>query len=207
MRCAIAHPYGMDHDHRTATSAAAVHTDPPPAVWGDHDSRFLSRVEPGWVVTTWLLAVVAMLAIAAAATAIVAAVSESPLTSDTNTGLGVLTIIGAMSTFIAFAVVITARLVRVDHDRLSNSLAVAAFHVGVAIVLFAVELVLQGLGIGVADTLEGTWTDEVGNAFTVAERSSAAVILAALLSAGMVPARGGRPTGTQVGPTPQDRQL
>lgn len=194
-------------DNEPNRSASAVSTEPPPAYWGEHDLHVWDRLAPGWVVATWALCVVVALAFAALGTLFAAAVSDVPITGETNTELGVLTIVAAMSTFIGFVIVLTARLVRVEHDRLVNSLAVAALHVAVAIALFAIELVLQGLGMGVADVFDGPWTDEIGNAFTVLERSSAAVILAALLSVGMVPAVGGRPQGTQTGATPQDRQL
>lgn len=194
-------------DHEPARSTSAVRDDAPPEYWGDHDANVFDRVVPGWVFATWGLCVGAGLAIATVATIFAAAVSETPLTGETNTELGLLTIVAAMSTFIAFAVVLTMRLVKVDHDRLVNSLAVAAVHVLATVGLFSVELVLQSLGIGMSDIYDGTWTDEVGNAFTVLERSSAAAILGALLAVGMVPARGGRPEGTQTGATPQDRQL
>jgi hypothetical protein len=194
-------------DSEPNRSATAVRTDPPPAYWGDHDAHPLERLEPGWVVTTWALCVLMALGLATLGTLFAMAVADTPITGETNTELGVLTIVAAMSTFVGFVVVLVARLVRVDHDRLVNSLAVAALHVLVAIALFAVELALQGLGMGVGDVFDGPWTDEIGNAFTVLERSSAAVILAALLSVGMVPARGDRPTGTQTGYQPQDRQL
>lgn len=188
-------------------STSAVHPDPPPMYWGDHDANPLERLALGWVASTWVACIALALAIATLASLIVASLSESPLTGAQNTDLGIFTIIGAMSTFIGFAAVITLRLVRVDHDRLINSFAVAGLHVLVSVALFAVELVLQGFGVGIADALQGNLVDQVGNAFTVLERSSAAAIIAALLSVGMVPARGERPTGTQTGATPQDLQL
>lgn len=194
-------------EHEPARSTTAVRDDGPPAYWGDHDANLLDRLVPSWVGTTWLLSLALTFALAVLGTLFAAAVSDTPLTGETNTELGVLTIVAAMSTFIGFTVVLTARLVRVSHDRLVNSFAVAGLHVAVAIVLFAIELSLQGFGVGVADVFDGPGTDEVGNAFTLLERSSVAAILASLLSVGMVPARGGRPGGTQVGPTPQDRQL
>ena len=194
-------------DSEPVRSASAVRDDAPPEYWGDHDANVLDRVVPRWVLATWAMCVGAGLAIALVATIFAAAVSESPLTGETNTNLGLLTIVAAMSTFIGFAVVLTMRLVKVEHDRLVNSLAVAAVHVLMTVGLFAVELILQSLGIGVSDIYDGAWTDEVGNAFTVLERSSAAAILGALLAVGMVPARGDRPAGTQTGATPQDRQL
>ena len=194
-------------DTEPTRSASAVSTEAPPAYWGDHELHVWNRLAPGWVVTTWALCIAMALGFAALGTLFALAVSDTPITGETNTELGVLTIVAAMSTFIGFVVVLVARLVRVDHDRLVNSLAVAALHVAVAVILFAIELVLQGFGLGAADVFDGPWTDEVGNAFTVLERSSAAVILAALLAVGMVPARGGRPGGTQTGYQPQDRQL
>lgn len=190
-----------------AASATAVSPDAPPVYWGDHDANPMQRLVPGWVVSTWAMCAVAALALGALFTLIVAAVSDVPITGETNTELGVLTIVAAMSTFIAFAIVLTARLVRVPHDRLVNSVAVALLHIVVAIVLFAVELALQGFGMGVGDVFDGPWTDEIGNAFTVLERSSAAAVVASLLSVGMVPAVGDRPQGTQTGVTAQDRQL
>lgn len=180
---------------------------PPPTYWGDHDLSPMTRLVPSWVATTWLACLALTFAIAAIATVLVAAFSDSPLTGATNTDLGVLTIIGAMSTFIGFSTMLAARLVRVDHDRFVNSLAVAVLHVGIAVVLFAIELALHSAGMGASDLLDGNGTDEIGNAFTMLERSAAAAFVAALLATGMVPARGDRPTGTQVGATPQDRQL
>ncbi len=199
------HVVHMDSNHPHATTA--VSDDVPPPYWGDHEARPFVRLEFGWIVTTWAMCLAVGVVIALVSTAIVAALSEAPLTGEQNTTLGVLTIISAMSTFIAFASVITFRLVRVEHDRLANSLGVGVFHVLVAIALFAIELALQGAGIGVGDVLEGTATDEVGNAFTVLERSSVAAILASLLSVGMVPARGGRPKGTQTDALPTEVQL
>ena len=192
--------------YSSSPSAAAVAPSPHPE-WGDHEARVRTRLDFGWIVSTWALCVLAALAIAGVGALIVGSLSETPLTSETNTELGVLTILAAMGTFIGFVVVLVMRLTKVDHDRLSNSLAVAAFHVGVAILLFGTELALQAAGVGVADVFTGPWTDEVGNAFTVLERSAVASILAGLLAAGMVPARGGRPVGTQTEATPQDLQL
>ncbi len=196
-----------DMDSNSSRSSTAIRNDPPPAYWGDHDANPLDRLEPGWVASTWALCIALTLGLGALGTLFAVAVSDTPITGQTNTELGVLTIVAAMATFIAFAVVITARLVRVPHDRLVNSLAVAALHVAVAVVLFGIELALQALGTGAADIFSGSWAEQVGNAFAVLERSSAAAILAALLAVGMVPARGDRPSGTQVGATPQDRQL
>ena len=187
-------------------AAAAVAGSPHPE-WGDHGARFSTRLAPGWIVSTWVLCLLAAAAIAVVSAFIVDALSSTPLTGETNTELGVLTIVAVMATFVGFVGVLVARLTKVPHDRLANSLAVAALHVVVAIVLFAVELGLQAAGTGATDALDGSWTDQLGNAFNVLERSSAAAILASLLAVGMVPARGDRPVGTQTSPTPQDRQL
>ena len=194
-------------DSNLPHAATRVSDDVPPPYWGDHDARPLTRLDFGWIATTWALCLLVGMGIAAVATFLVAALSETPLTGEENTTLGVLTIISAMSTFIAFASVITFRLVRIEHDRMVNSLGVGVFHVLVAITLFAIELVLQGFGVGVGDVLEGTPTDEIGNAFPVLERSSVAAFLASLLAIGMVPAVGARPRGTQTEALPTERQL
>jgi hypothetical protein len=92
---------------------------------------------------------------------------------------------------IGFAVVMTLRLVRVQHDRLTNSLAVAALHIAVA---------------GVA-ALVGVFVSGSPDALIVLERSAAATIIGCGLAVGMVPAVGERPTGTQREPADTDRQL
>ncbi len=191
----------MDSD--TARSASAVRTDPPPAYWGDHDANVLDRLEPRWVVATWAMCVGVGLVFAALATVFATIVSEAPITGESGSNLGLLTIIAAMSTFFAFAVTLTLRLVRVDHDRLVNSLAVAFFHVVVAAVIFLLTLALEGFGVSLDDDL----VSDLANALAVFERSAVAAILGAFLAVGMVPARGERPTGVQTGATPQDRQL
>lgn len=185
----------------------SIHTEDH-VVWDEPDRIDLARLEPGFVVGSWLLGVLATVAIFALSTGVVSIVSAAPITGATNTELGVLTILSAMSTFIGFVVVMVMRLVRVDHDRVVNSLAVAALHVAVALVLFLGELVLRNTTDVAASTfLAGNRFDQLGNAFTVLERSSAAAVIACLLAIGMVPARGARPQGTQTDPTPQDRQL
>jgi hypothetical protein len=190
-------------DSEPTRSATAVRTDVPPTYWGDHDANPLQRLEPGWVVATWAWCMLASFGVAIVATTFAAIVADSPITGTSNNDLGLLTIVAAMSTFIGFAVVMTTRLLRVDHDRLVNSLAVAALHLAVALVLFLLSVMIDGFGF----RFESAVTDDIANAFAVLERSSVAAILACLLASGMVPARGDRPAGTQVGATPQDRQL
>lgn len=176
-------------------------------VWGGRRNP-ISRVEWGFVVVSWLACLLLSAVIAAIGVAATAAFSETPILGETNTELGVLTVISAMSTFIGFAVMMSLRLTRVSHDRLSNSVAVAVLHIAVAATLFLAELGIRAtVGESASSPFDGTWTDELGNAFTVLERSAVAALLACLLAAGMVPARGDRPDGTQREDTVRDRQL
>lgn len=193
------------HGHVPSNAQVAA-AEEPPRTWGDERAR--SEVEPGFVVTTWLLCLVTSIVIAALGVGVVALASDTPLFGETNTELGVLTILAAMGTFIGFVVVMTFRLVRVEHDRLLNSMSVAALHVAFALVLFLGDLALRGIaGVDLGSVFSGSWTDELGNVFTVLERSAAAAIAACLLAVGMVPARGDRPKGTQTDATPTDLQL
>jgi hypothetical protein len=196
----------MDPEHEHSPEVAAVLAEEHPT-WGDHETHLWQKLDLGWIATTWLLAMLLGAVFAAVATSIIAMLADTPITGETNTELGIAAVIGAISTFLAFAVVVTFRLVRVEHHRLVNSLSVGVFHVLVAIAAFAVELVLQAAGVGLGDMFDGPGTDEVGNVFATFERSSVGAILGCLLAVGMVPATGERPRGTQVDITPQDRQL
>lgn len=198
-------------DHAGTPSNVAVANgtlDDPHPVWGDGDRGWVGRVEPGFVLRSWAVCLAVAVVLAVVATLIISALSSAPVLGETNTELGVLTIVSSMSTFIAFAVMMAIQLSYVAHDRLTNSLAVAALHVGLAVLLFAGEFVARSIvGESVSASFDGTWTDELGNAFTVLERSAAASVLACLLAPGMVPARGDRPSGTQTDVVPTDRQL
>lgn len=197
----------MDPQH--SGSAARVTTDDDQLVGDVPDRAFLSRIEPGFVFTSWLLCLLATVVLFAVAALILALVSQRSLTGETNTELGVLMIASAVSTIIGFGLVMSLRLARVEHDRPMNSIAVAGLHTGVALLLFLVNLVVrQVFGTGVGGLLfEGPWTDELGNAFVVLERSAAASVLACILAIGMVPEHGDSPRGTQTGPVPEDEQL
>lgn len=192
----------------STSGIAAIRTEDH-VVWDEPDRFALGRLEPTFVLVSWLVALATTVVIFALSTGIVAMISDRPLTGETNTELGVLTILSAMSTFIGFVVVMTIRLVRVEHDRVVNSLAVAALHVGIAVLLFLGALAGQAAfdNTGASSIFDGSVTEQLGNVFTVLERSSVAAILACLLAIGMVPARGDRPEGTQTDITPQDRQL
>lgn len=195
----------VDDRGRGADVAVA---DQPPVAWGAPDRTLLQRIEPRFVVSSWALCLLASLAIAALGVLVVSLVSQAPLTGETNTELGVLMILAAMGTFIGFVTVMSLRLVRASHDRLVNSMAVAALHVAVAALLILADLAVFGIfGVHAGSGLTGPWTDTLGNVIVVLERSSVAAIAACLLAAGMVPAMGGRPAGTQTAATPTDQQL
>lgn len=180
-----------DADEPTrATSIAAVRTEDH-VVWSEGDRNLLGRIEPSFVIASWALCVLAALAVAAVSGAIVALISDRNLLDGSPTELGVITILAAMGTFIGFAIVMTLRLVRVEHDRLSNALAVAALH-----------LVVAG-----ALALVGIFIDGAPDALVALERSAAAAFVACGLAVGMVPAMGGRPLGTQTDQAPTERQL
>lgn len=197
----------MDTNTRDHTASEAV-ADGPPRSWGDVEGSVLERIEPSFIVVSWLLCVLASIAIAVVGGLIVSMGANQSLFGETNTELGVLTILSAMGTFIGFVLVMTVRLVHVAHDRLLNSLSVAALHVGVALLLFLGNLTLRGIaGVDLGTLFAGPWTDEVGNLFEVLERSAAASIAACLLAAGLVPARGDRPHGTQKEALDPDLQL
>jgi hypothetical protein len=189
-------------------SIDAVHTEDH-VVWDEPDRFSLDRLEVGFVLMSWVVAMLATAAIFTVSSLIVAAVSSDPLFGETSTDLGVLTILAAMSTFIGFVTTMVVRLVRVDHDRVVNSLAVAVLHTVIAISLFLGTLAARAVtGDGIVDdAFDGSTLDRVGNLFSVLERSAAAAVVACLLAIGMVPARGERPQGTQTDHTPQDRQL
>lgn len=196
-------PHG--HDPSNAQVAAA---EAPPRTWGLPDDHTYQRVEPGFVLTSWLLCLLATIVVAALGVAVISLAADTPILGETNTEIGVLTIVAAMATFIGFVVTMAVRLVSVEHDRLLNSMSVAAVHVGFALVLFLGNLLLREVaGVDIGSAFTGPWTDELGNVFTVLERSSVAAIAACLLASGMVPARGERPAGTQTAPTPTDNQL
>ncbi|MCW2928279.1 MAG: hypothetical protein JWM86_2247 [Thermoleophilia bacterium] len=187
-----------------ATSTPGVEPHPE---WGG-DRNPVHGIEMGFVARSWLVCLLATAVLAALGTGFVALVSDTPLTGETNTELGVLTIVSAFATFLGFAVAMSVMLTRVAHDRLANSMAVAGLHVAVAVALFAVNLLVRALtGTDAGSVFDGPWTDEVGNAFTVLERSAVAAIGACLLAAGMVPARGERPARTQTQQAPTDYQL
>lgn len=190
------------HDAFVAAIEAEEHPE-----WGEHDRSILDRLEPRFVVVTWLQCVAATLAFSALVAGVFLLVSDATLTGSTGTELGVPTIIAALSTFIGFSAVMSLRLVDVEHDRLVNSLAVGALHVGVSLVILLIEVVGRTTGdFGVSTVFEGSFGTQLGNAATLLERSSAAAIVACLLAVGVVPARGGRPAGTQHG-SEQDAQL
>lgn len=194
-------------DPLPASAIAAIRTEDH-VVWDEPDAVDVGRLELGFVVVSWLMCILATLVIFAASTAVVSLISQSSITGETNTELGILMLLAAMSTFIGFVSVMVWRLTNVDHDRVVNSLGVAALHVVVALVLFLVEITVYGIsGNNASSILQGPWTDELGSAFTTLERSAGAAILACLLAIGMVPALGDRPVGTQTEATPQDRQL
>ena len=195
------------HDSRSYSSVAAIHTEDH-VVWDEPDAIDLDRLEVGFVAVSWLIAFAVTAVIFAISSLITAALSDAPLFGAENTDLGVLTILAAMSTFIGFVTTMVLRLVRVEHDRVVNSLAVAAMHVLLAMTVFFVTLAIRAANMESLDTVfTGTVMDRVGNVFTVLERSSVAAIAACLLAIGMVPARGARPRGTQTDHTPQDAQL
>lgn len=200
------HDPSMDtsrHDELHARIAAADHPE-----WGAPDQTILQRIVPGFVLSTWAMCLAASVLLAAVGLGIIALISSRPLFGETNTELGVAMIVSAMATFIGFSVVMVMRLPHVSHDRLVNSLSVAAVHVGFAVLLFATDLLVRvTTGSGAGSIFTGPWTDELGNAFTILERSSAAAIAACLLAVGMVPARGPRPAGTQTELASQDEQL
>jgi len=193
----------MEPNDRTTDSSprqsdvalAAVAASPHPE-WGDHEAHLRTRLDMGWIASTWVLCVAASLAAFAVGAFIVGSFTDTQVTDPSSTDLGVLTIVAVMSTFMAFVGVLVARLTLVEHDRLANSFAVAALHLVVAGAVFVVTLAIEGGISGQVDT-----------AFSLLERSAAAAVLASLLAVGMVPARGGRPEGTQTGPTSQDYQL
>jgi hypothetical protein len=175
---------------RAPASIAQIRTEDH-VVWNEDDRSVLARVEPRFVVVTWLESVAAALVIVGVSALIVRALSDRPLTGGTATELGVLTILAAMGTFLGFAVVLTLRLVQVSHDRLANAIAIAALHL-----VFA--------GIAAAATVTFGWSADV---LIVFERTAAATIVGCGLAVGMVPAVGSRPTGTQTDATPTERQL
>lgn len=187
----------------TRSDAPAPHPE-----WGDHDRSVLDRIEPRFVVVSWLWGLGTTLAFASIASAVYVLVTGRALTGDVSAEFGVLGLIFAFSTFIGFVVTMFWRLVRVEHDRLTNSMAVAALHVAFAVVLFGIELsVRAATGTGLTENVEGGWAQEVGNGFLALERSAAASVIACLLAVGMVPARGPRPRGTQHAERNQDAQL
>lgn len=191
------------NDELHARIATADHPE-----WGAPDQTLASRIVPGFVLTSWLMCLAAAVALFAIGLGIVALISSQPLFGETNTELGVATIVAAMATFIGFVVVMVLRLPHVSHDRMVNSISVAAVHVAFALTLFLGNLAVRGItGDGAGTLFTGAWTDELGNAFVVLERSAAASVLACILAVGMVPARGPRPTGTQTDVLPQDEQL
>ncbi|MCW2959955.1 MAG: hypothetical protein JWM90_342 [Thermoleophilia bacterium] len=204
MRCETAHDSGMSD---TAPQATPHTTPDPHPTWSEPEAHFLQRIVPSFVLTSWLLSLLATAVLATGILLILSAVSDAPLTSTENASLGVSSIAAAFATFIGFVLVQIARLPKVAHDRLVNSLAVAALHVSVAFLILIAELIARGSGWDPASGFGGTWTDQLGNAFIVLERSAVAAIAACLLAVGMVPARGERPVGTQTDPTIQDRQL
>lgn len=194
-------------DPEPASSIATARTEDH-VVWDDPDRVASGRLEVGFVVTTWLMCVALTVVLFAVSAGIVAVISQRPLGGDTNTELGVLMILSAMSTFIGFVVMMGMRLVHVAHDRVVNSLAVAALHVSVALVLFLGALAVRQItGSSVSSLLGGGWSEQLGTTFTVLERSAAASVIACLLAIGIVPARGDRPRGTQSGAVDQDRHL
>jgi hypothetical protein len=196
----------MNDDRSPALEAALQSSEHPE--WGDHDIPVLERIEPRFVAITWLWCTAATLALAAIGGLAFVLVTGRELTGTAGAEFGVLGIIFAFATFIAFVVTMVVRLVRVDHDRLANSMAVAALHVAVAVVLLLVELaLLQFVGSGVTDAIEGGPLQQLGNVFVALERSAAVAVLACLLAVGMVPARGPRPAGTQHVARDQDSQL
>lgn len=190
---------------RTTDSEGNVHETHP--TWSEPGVGFWHRIEWGFVLKSWLLCLLVTAVLATIIMAILAAVSDDPLLGTENASLGVSTIAAAFATFIGFVIVQINRLPRVAHDRLTNSMAVAGVHVALAIVVLVVDLISRGVGADFDSFFGGTWTDEIGNAFVVLERSAVAAVAACLLAVGMVPARGDRPEGTQGDHVVQDRQL
>lgn len=191
------------HNELHARIAAADHPE-----WGAPDQTILQRIVPGFVLTSWLMCLAASVALAAIGLGIIALISQAPLFGEANTELGVAMIVSAMATFIGFVVVMVLRLPHVSHDRLVNSLSVGIVHVAFAILLFGGNLLVRAVtGDGAGSLFTGAWTDEIGTAFTILERSAVASVLACLLAVGMVPARGPRPAGTQTDLASQDEQL
>jgi hypothetical protein len=193
-------------DRSDSTRTAVLPPDAQP-VWGGHDRRLREKLDLGFIASSWALCFAATLALAALVSGVFTLLSQAPLTGITGTELGVLGIIFGFSTFVAFVMVMTWRLQHVSHDRLVNSMSVAAVHTGLALILFLGELAGRTLfGVGASETFEGGIRQQVGNVFLVLERSAAASVLACLLAVGMVPAYGSRPEGTQHA-APEDRTL
>ncbi len=190
--------------HPTALARAADESHPE---WGDHDRSVVDRIEPAFVATSWLASLAVSAVVAVFAIAVFALAADTPLLGATGTELGVATVIGALSTFIGFAATMTWRLVRVDHDRLVNSLAVGVLNIAVAAVVALTEVVVRSsTGSGIGDMFQGTDGDQLANTLAVLERTSAAALVGCLLAVGMVPASGDRPSGTQ-GAADSDSQL
>lgn len=192
----------------TTRGAEVAVADRPPVAWGAPDRTILQRIEPRFVVGSWALSMLATVVLAVLSLLVVSLVTSTPLNADTDAGTGVVLIVAAMATFIGFVVVMAFRLVRVAHDRLVNSLAVAMLHLAVAALAIGAEFaIFAAAGADFTNTFGRPLSNNVGHAVGALERSAAAAIAACLLAAGMVPAMGGRPSGTQTAATPTDEQL
>lgn len=199
----------MDTTRRTTratpTPIARVAQDPgDPPHWSEPAHDLPQRFQVGWIIGTWLIGAV----VATAATLLILGAMSPFVDPFKNGSSGVATIVAALSTFIAFIVVIRARLVRVPDDRLLNSLTVSFVHAAVGIVaILAGVAFAQGASGGALGGAAGSLRENLGIVLVAIERSAAAAVLAGLLVPGTLPAQGPTPAGTQTESLPRDRQL
>lgn len=169
-------------------------------VWSQPAEAFTHRIKLGWALVTWLIAMPFILLSGFIGVLLTDWVNPNDATDAQLTLLALV-----FGTLITFVTVLSFRLLLIDHDRLLNSMMVAAVHVALCIVVLALGFLLPLVGVNWP--IPGSFHDELGVIFTSLERSAAISIVACGLVAGTLPATGGRPAGTQTDAMPTDRQL
>ncbi|MCB0879301.1 MAG: hypothetical protein KDC46_10020 [Thermoleophilia bacterium] len=197
----------MEQLHPQALAAAVESSDHPE--WGDHYHVWRREVDVGFVLGTWLEAVLATAVGSGLVIGLIAVTSSQQIVNpEPGFAYGVGTVVTAFVTFIAFVAVLVHRLRHTDHDRLMNSLAVGAAHTLTAVVIAAVAILTRYVvDPGPSGLVDAGWADWLATAATLLVEGAPAAIFAGLLAPGLIPARGGIPRGQQGAELDQDRQL
>lgn len=155
------------------------------AEWGEHDRTILDMVDRRFVLRAWGASLVATVLLGSLVTGLVALVSEAPVAiADATVAYGSATVVFALTTFVAFAVVLAERLERVRSDVLVNGLAVGALHAVAAMVVAAIAALAFTLGF---ERPGGTASDLAAMLLSLVAQGAPAALFGCLLAIGIAP--------------------